>query len=299
MIRSMTGFGRATRTAGPRHVTVEARSVNHRYFKITTRLPATLAGLEGEIEAHARAALRRGSVTLQVRYEDQDAAARFELDTRTARRHLEALRALAADLGLPADAHDTLLHLVVGLPGVVRETDASAEPDETGTELVLATVDEALAALDAARQAEGKHLARILEGHLGCVRSLTATIASQAQPLPEACRDRLLERVRRLLRDATPDAVIAEGDLLREACLLADRLDVTEELRRLEAHTVRFGEIVSAGEDAGRPLDFLLQELNREANTIGSKVADAEVAHRVVELKSEIERMREQAQNVA
>lgn len=297
MIRSMTGFASAIREVEGHRAEVEVRSVNHRFLKISVKLPGTLGSLEAEVEGRVKKVLRRGSVTVHVRYRDRDGEPRFRLDERSVNAYQQQIRNLYREAGVPEPGPDRLLGLVLPLPGVVTESDAQRQVDAAG-ELVTATVDEALQLLIHAREQEGEHLATTLRGHAENVRQFVDATEDRARSLPAESRDRLIQRVRRLMQEIDEKAQLEEGDLVREVSLLADRLDVTEEIVRLRGHLERVDAILNEGKEVGRKLDFLIQELHREANTIGSKSSNAELSHVVVDLKAEIERMREQVQNL-
>lgn len=296
----MTGFGAATREEGARRVTVEVRTLNHRYLKIALKLPRSLAAIEAEVEPIVKRHVRRGSVSVTCRYRDDDSTPAFRVDAAAARSYRDQIAELwrALDLHEPG-GHDRVTPLL-SLPGVIRaddDEDDSTLPDQVKA-LVLGALEEALESLVAARRQEGGDLVRILKTHGDTLDGLVKTVAERAPEIPKQHRDRLLQRVKTLLQELNSENDVTEADLHRELCLLADKADVAEEINRLKTHLQRYREILDAGGEAGRKLDFLLQEMLRETNTIGSKANDSEIAHAVVEMKVEVERMKEQVQNL-
>jgi len=297
----MTGFGAASRAEAGLLVRVEARSVNHRGLQVKARLSNGFGGLEAEVEAAVRKRVARGVITVQVSIERAAGGECSGLDKAAAARWAEELRALALDLGL--DSHVTL-DLLVGLPGVITDgakkdgviTDverAAVLPAAEEGAAVLATVDDALVSLAEMRAREGSALGRDLLENAREVEALVGLIRAR---MPDVVRDHqrnLSARLTELVGEAVP-----ASDLAREAALIADRMDVDEELTRLASHLHQLRTLIAAGGEVGRKLDFLAQEFFREANTTGAKCNDAAVAHLVVDLKTHIERLREQVQNV-
>lgn len=289
-MRSMTGFGvgRAP-LPGAGDVTVEARSVNHKYLDLRVHLPDALSGFSFLVEDRARRRIRRGRYDLRVRLDERDDE--LTLDTARARQAFAALVRLRDEL---APAEPLPLSLLASVPDLFRGPPIS----RTETESVLCrAVDEALDELDAMRTREGSALAAELSRLLETMRAQVMTIAERSADTPERHRHRLHERIARLMADT--EVELDPGRLEQEVALLADRSDITEELARLEAHLAQAEEILKVGGQAGRKLDFLFQEMTREVNTVGSKSPDATIAHAVVELKAGVGRLREQVQNVA
>ncbi len=291
----MTGFGRASFEFEGLAFDVEVRSVNHRYLDVRVRLPRVLAVLESEVRSRVQGSFARGKVDLSVSAPGGAAPpARLEIDLDAARAYLEAADTLQAREDLPGELEVAAL---LALPGVAR----FAEPDLSGDalhEALFDAVEAALAALEAMRAAEGAALERELLPRVAAVEAMATSLEARAKEVQESVREKLRRRAEQLRQDT---GLLDEARLHQEVVIAADRLDVTEELVRLRSHVEQFRSIVAAGgpgKPVGRRLDFLLQEFGREANTIGSKGSDAPVAHQVVELKAEIERLREQVQNV-
>jgi uncharacterized protein (TIGR00255 family) len=295
MIRSMTGYGRSTVDVLGTPFDVEVRSVNHRYLDLRVRLPRVLAGLEPGVRERVQGRFARGKVEVSVQAPaGAVAATRIEVDYEAAGQYVAAAHEIERRFGLSADldAEDLL-----ALPGVSRVVEATLDGGEAEPAL-LAGVDAALAAACEMRAAEGEGLEREFRERLDRVAALVGTLETRAGSVQEAVRERLRKRAREL---AAETGLADEARLHQEIVLAADRLDVAEELSRLRSHVDQFRSVLDgaeAGHPVGRRLDFLLQELGREGNTLGSKANDAEMAHAVVELKTELERIREQVQNV-
>jgi uncharacterized protein (TIGR00255 family) len=292
----MTGFGAGAAESAGRAVRVEVRSVNHRHLQIKTRLPAELVQLETALEGVVKKTLERGSVTVTVSLERKAGRARGVIDAALAKSYHKQLVKLAREVGVRGDVD---LGTLVGLPGVVGGPDAGAHPVGTPgpaeEKLAQKALREALAGLVDMREKEGKHLAADLERNARAITRITAKIEKRMPIVVRQHHESLTRRVNELLEGRS---VVQEADLARELALLADRMDVREELARLASHLAQFDALLAAGGSAGRKLEFLVQELFREANTIGSKCNDTTVAHAVVDIKTHVERLREQVQNV-
>jgi uncharacterized protein (TIGR00255 family) len=294
-MRSMTGFGRATFRVDGTSFDVEARSVNHRYLDVRVRVPKLLANAEATVRERIAAHFARGKIDVVVSAPNEGGPPpRLEVDLEAASEYARAATRLAESPGFPGSLD---LATVLGLPGVVRFAESELEPDALAREALVA-VDQALEALDAMRATEGDALERDLSSRLGHVSALADALEERAGEVAQLVRDRLRKRAEQLARET---GHYDEARLHQEIVIAADRMDVTEEIVRLRSHLDQFrsiSESAGPGSPVGRRLDFLLQEMSREANTIGSKGSDAPIAHSVVELKAEIERLREQVQNV-
>jgi uncharacterized protein (TIGR00255 family) len=289
-MRSMTGFGLGTAPLGDGRISAEIRSLNHRFLDVRVRLPVEISEHTFFVEQLARERLSRGRYDVGVRLEGAALGPpRFSVER--ARSAYTALRALRDEL---APGQELPVSAVLGLPEVVA---TSSSGDAAPVEAALrAAFETALRALDAMRDQEGEALARELASRLGAARALVSAIEAESGEVVESQRARLRTRIERLVGDTA--VALDPGRLELEVAILADKSDVTEELVRLSSHFDQLAELVALREPVGRRLDFLLQEIGREANTIGSKCQDAALSHRVVALKTEIERMREQVQNV-
>ena len=293
-MRSMTAFGRAQTLWGDKTLCVEIRSVNSRFLDCNVRLPRVLSVLEMQIKPYLQSrGVSRGKVDVSVTLTGGTAAVgRLTLDLAAAREYLAALECLRDELGLRDDI--SVMQLAQRGELFVRESE---ELDaDVAWEAVLAALAPATDAFLAGRDAEGARLEQDIKAKLDTVRQALARIEQTSAADVTRYRERLTARVREAMSDAglAPD----EARLLTECAVYADRIAIDEELVRLDSHLCAFGEMISGGGAAGRQMDFLLQEMNREANTIGSKCSDAEVAREVVEIKCTLEKIREQIQNI-
>jgi uncharacterized protein (TIGR00255 family) len=289
-MRSMTGFGVGDAPLGDGRVVCEARSLNHRYLDVRVTVPPELGAHAFHLEQLARARFERGRLDVVVRLEGAGLGA-LELDVERARAAFQALRRLRDEL---APDQDLPLELLAAAPDLFRQPRGL---DGATTRAALtAAFGHALDALETMRGREGRALAEELARLLASLREHRGHVARAAPELAAAARRRLRERLDRLLDPA--QIQLDAGRLEAELAVLADRSDVTEELARLDIHFAELDKLLGSDEPVGRRLDFLLQEVGREANTIGAKCQDAAMAHRVVALKTDIERMRQQGQNV-
>jgi uncharacterized protein (TIGR00255 family) len=291
MLKSMTGFGAGRARAGDEEASVEIRAVNHKHLDIKVRLPRELAALEPLVSQAVRARCSRGAVEVAVRRSSKLPAGSVpSVDAAMARAWQEALRELGRVLELP-DA--PTLSQVANQPGVMRLEEAGVDLESAGQAL-QAALAQALEALVSMREREGRALHDDLLERLGRVAALAGEVAVLAPRTVEAFRARLHERVAELLRGVPVD----ETRLIQETALFAERTDVTEEATRFASHVEQFRALLATPEPSGRRMDFLVQEMHREVNTTGSKSQSVEISARVVELKAELERIREQVQNV-
>ncbi len=290
MIRSMTGFGSATGKVGSRPVTVEVRTVNHRFFNPSIKLPSLLARWEGETRELLRQAIARGHVTLVARTE-RGAENGLVIDEARFADYVSRLRALEKKHGLNA-ALDVAT--VLRLPDVLA-SDAPEEASGDGVEL-QAVVREAVGALTAMREAEGARLSALLAERLAVVEEAFGRIAARAPARLVAERERLQASV----KEISGGVALDPARLAQEIAVLADRLDVSEEIDRFRAHLHAFRDTLlgASGAGVGKRLGFLLQEMLRETNTTGSKARDAAMLHEVVAVKEELEKLAEQVENV-
>ena len=287
-MNSMTGFGRGEATSSGTTVVVEMKTVNNRFLDLQVRVPREYGALEPRIHAALKGAIQRGRLEVFVRRQAHDSNRKVGVDAALAERVHAAIAEVAIRLGKKAE--DVPLDVVLAQPGVVYAIEE--EPLEEWP-LVESALKGALADLLAMRAREGTSLASELEHHLAATMVIRDDIEMLSEGLADRLERRLEERMERLLGDRVDPARVAQ-----EIAVMVDRADLSEELARIKSHCAQVAETLRAAEPVGRKLDFLLQELNREANTIGSKAAEHTIAARVVELKSTLERMREQAANV-
>jgi uncharacterized protein (TIGR00255 family) len=288
-MRSMTGFGLGERALGGGRVCAEVRSLNHRFLELRVRLPLEIADQTFFVEQLCRERLGRGRYDVSVRL-DGSALPTPELDVQRVRGAYQTLQRLRDEL---APGSELPLGLLAGFPGLLSTASVS-DPEPLRGALSQA-INAALESLDEMREAEGSHLASELGERLQLVRGLLGELARQAPALLEAQEKRLQQRLARLLGGVE---VLDPARLAMEVAILVDRCDTTEEFVRLGSHFDQFEALLRAAGPSGRKLDFLLQEMGRETNTIGAKCQDASLSHLVVALKAEVERLREQVQNV-
>jgi uncharacterized protein (TIGR00255 family) len=289
----MTGYGRAESKDGGRVLSVEVRSVNHRFAEISVRLPKHLAALENRVRDRIQEKLSRGKITCSVTMDGEEGElGRLRIDEAVARRYAALLSELKEKLGLKGDLE---LSTFVSLPDVLT-WERDEKDEEAGWRMLSDPLDRALADILAMKRREGELLSRDLTNRLESIVAAIGRVEKRIPKVVEQVRTRLTERLADLLKDQE-----TEYQRLRmeaEVVLFADRTDCTEECIRLKAHCQQFLELIAATEASGRKLTFLLQEMNREANTIGSKSLDVEIAREVIAIKEEAERLREQVANI-
>ncbi len=287
MIRSMTAFSRREASFPWGELSVELRSVNHRYLDVSPRLPEELRAAEGDFRQRVAAVLSRGKVDLNMRFAPaQGSGDSLQIDRQLAERISHASREIDLLLYNPAPVNSLD---VLRWPGVIQSV--AVEPDEL-RQAALGLLDEALAELVAMREREGAKLAELIEQRCGAVLEVVAGVREILPGILEASRERLRARFEEAKLELDPQR------LEQEMVIAAQKMDVAEELDRLEAHVGEIRAVLKKGGTVGRRLDFLMQELNREANTLGSKSADTRTSRASVDLKVLIEQMREQIQNI-
>ncbi len=285
----MTGFGGAQTRIDGTDYSVEIRSVNGRYFKANLRLPELWSNLDAELEKLLREKLSRGTIALSLRTRSAAETAAYTVNAAALRQYVDQARAAigqnaSLDIG-------TLLNL----PGVC-EAPSNEDIRERQQPQLLAMIAQAIEQLLEFRRREGKALEADLSSHVGAVRAQLELIAARKQRVVEGYQQRLLARVQELTRAAA--LAINEADLLREVSLFAERSDISEEVARLKSHLDQFDRAAAQEDQAGRKLDFIAQEMHREASTIAAKANDVEISLAIVEIKSSIDRIKEQVQNV-
>jgi len=290
MIRSMTGFGAASLETTPLRASVTARSLNHRFLDVSVQLPRRLQPLESAIRERAAARVRRGRVEVHVQAGLAEAPGEVIVPCRPLVASLvRALRDMQNEFGLEGGVAVSDL---VRVPGALERVELPAPLEGEARDALLSLVEQAFDGLDAMRRTEGEHLRADLERALQAIEEAAAQVECLSREGRSARQTALLERIRDL------ELGLDEARLYPEVVRAVERLDVAEEVQRLRSHAALARETLGGDGSAGRRLDFLAQELMREANTIGSKAADGAVMHVVVSLKTEIERLREQVQNV-
>jgi len=291
MIKSMTGYGRGEWQGDGKHVEVEVKSFNHRYLDISPHLPRRLNSLEAQVRNLIKQRVSRGRVEVSVQVDDSSLVEqRLELDVALAQDYHLALKTLQQELGIPGEIR---LETLANFRDIFTRKEVETDLEKEWASLQTA-LEAALHSLEQMRRDEGLALRGDFLGRLTAVEEMAREIEKKAPLALEACRDRLAERVQELSRGLPVDEV----RLAQEVAYLAERSDITEELVRIRSHLNQFREMLDDSEPVGRKLEFLLQEINRETNTIGSKASDAGIAQVAMGIKSELEKMREQVQNV-
>ena len=294
MIKSMTGYGRARQTVNGRDITVEVRSVNNRYLDCSVKMPRAYIFAEDAIKALVQKSASRGKVDVFITVESMGAEETVvTVNEALAKGYIAALQKLY-DLGggrwVKSSCYATDL---ARLPDVLTITKAEEDLESVSADL-CAVAGEALAAHAAMRATEGKKLAEDIMGRLDTIETITGRVEERSPQTVAEYREKLLARMNEVLQTAAVD----ENRILTEAAIFADKVAVDEETVRLRSHLSQLREMLQSSEPIGRKLDFLIQEVNRESNTIGSKCNDVQIARDVVELKAEVEKIREQVQNI-
>ena len=287
----MTGYGRAVETIDGREITAELRSVNNRYLDCTVKMPRIYAFAEDSVKTHVKSAISRGKVDVFIAVNVmEDMQMRISVNHPVLEGYLSAMRSIASDYGVRDDISVTALSR---LPDVFV-VEKAEEDEEKLTQDILSVVDKALEKFTAMRTTEGAALEADLRGRAATILTLVEKVEQRSPVTLAEYRARLTEKMQEVLQSTTID----ESRILQEAAIYADKIAVDEETVRLRSHLNQLETMLTNGGAIGRKLDFLLQELNREANTIGSKGNDLEQARTVVEIKAELEKIREQTQNI-
>lgn len=288
----MTGFGRATAIYPGGAVTVELKSVNNRFLKVSQRLPDLFSELETEIEARLRARLARGTVYCNVQLERGQRDISYTLNEPLIREWMPRLRKIAAELGGGTPEFRDIL----AMPGVVLEEAGKLELDEGMKQTLFDALDGALSGLLEMRGREGAALQADMEARVALIARHSKDVEKRAPQVVLEYRDKLKARIEKLLADTGQR--LEPADLVKEVAFFADRCDITEETTRLAHHCEQFRQVMGGKGEVGRRLDFMAQEMLRETNTIASKANDAELVSIAVAMKSEIEKVKEQVQNL-
>jgi uncharacterized protein (TIGR00255 family) len=290
MIKSMTGYGQGSADGEDFKVRVDVRTVNNRFLDIHLRSPQELASLEVTLKKQVQGGVRRGRVDLTISV-DQMKQAKFEINRPLVSGYLSALSELKSEFGLGGEPS---LELLAKLPGALQVSQDSRELDDRFVASVVAAVSQALVSLAEMRVVEGQELATELGNRLDVIEGKLPSIESEAGQLPSIYREKLARRIQEILAGGAVD----EARLAQEAVLLADRSDISEEIARLKSHIIQMRDVLKSDEEVGKRLDFILQEMNREANTILSKSGDLAISDAAIIIKTEVEKLREQVQNV-
>lgn len=291
MISSMTGYGRADMSLHGRNITAEIRSVNSRYFEYSSRMPRNCVFMDDKLKRLLNSRISRGKVELSLTIHSVETADTVvEVNTALAQSYLDALSEISQKLSVPMT---TTASEIARFPDVLSTKRAQVDEEEFYTD-VAAVCEQALERFCAMRRTEGQRLKEDVLARLALIETIAREIEAQSEGRVQAYTDKLYQRLQEVLKDTSID----EARILTEAAIFADKTAIDEETVRLHSHIAQYREILELDEPVGRKLDFLTQELNRETNTIGSKAQDLEITKRVVQIKAEIEKIREQIQNI-
>ncbi len=292
MIKSMTGYAAAEKNADAITVTADMRAYNNRHLDIVLRIPPSCMVLEDKIKALVAKRIARGRVEIKLQIKDEsEQAAAFEIDRPRAKAVYNILEHLKTEFDLGSDLS---IENLLSMGGIIKPVEPADEPGRLW-ETISDCLNQGLDGLEHMRQKEGDFIAADLSARLDFIEQSTAEIKQVSQAVLAQYQERLKERIAVLTRDTVE---IDPARLAQEAAFLADRSDISEEIVRAESHVKQFRQIMAAEEPGGRKLNFLLQELNREYNTIGAKIGHADTSHKIVNIKSELEKIREQIQNI-
>ena len=291
MLKSMTGYGRALQSVNGREYTVELRSVNNRYLDCTVKLPRMLSFAEDGVKQMVKAAVSRGKVDVFITVNSQEAGdLSVSLNRPVLEQYLAAMQTMVSDYPVRDDISVSLLSR---MPDVFTVERSQADEEQLKQDL-YSVVEQAIEAYNAMRITEGTALKKDVASRGNTIRELVSKVEAGSAQTVAAYRARLEAKLREVLESTTID----ESRILTEAAIFADKVAVDEETVRLRSHLNQMDTMLDSGEPVGRKLDFLLQEMNREANTIGSKCCDVQLAKIVVDIKAELEKIREQIQNI-
>jgi uncharacterized protein (TIGR00255 family) len=296
VLLSMTGYGEAQYQSESFGLSIELRALNNRYLKVSVRAPEPYNLLEPDFEKVIRRTVRRGTIQVNVRCERQHSAQDFRVNGTALKSYLAQLKGIESELGLGKIGGEALLAQVLALPGVVAEPGNSTFNADAEWPVFQSVLEEALSRLRAMRLEEGRAMGAELLNYRDQITNALGQIRDRAPHTLESYRDRLFERVRKLL--AEHEVGMERSELIKEVSIIAERSDIAEEIVRLASHLDQFQDIMNEPESPGRKLEFLTQEMFREVNTIGSKAGDVEISRHVVEIKGTLEKIRELVQNV-
>lgn len=291
MIKSMTGYGRGQQIIDGREITVEIKSVNHRYFEFSARVPRAYGYLEEKLKSFVQNKVSRGKVDVGVTiFNIEGKDAQIEVNQSIAVGYIDALRKANETISL---TDDLALSQLIRLPDIFNVVKTT-EDEEVIWNIVKTVAEEAVNNFVSMRETEGQKMKDDIKSRLSYISELVAKVEKRSPMVTDAYRERLYNKISEILNDKKID----EQRILTEAAIFSEKTAVDEETVRLKSHIQQFTELLDTKEAVGRKLDFLIQEFNRESNTIGSKAQDVEITRIVVELKSEIEKIREQIQNI-
>jgi uncharacterized protein (TIGR00255 family) len=292
MIKSMTGYGKGEYTDGKRNVVCEIRSVNHRYADIFVKMPKRYSFAEDKIKKEIKKVMKRGKIEVYIMIENiTEEDFTVKLNMIAARQYMDNLKALKDEFGLRGDI---TVDLLAGMPDVLRSIP-DVEDEEAVGKVIIEAVKIALRNIDAMRIVEGEKLRSDLDMRGDLIADMVTRIKERAPEVGRHYAEKLNDRIRELIGDSVE---VPEDRILLEVAIFADKANITEELVRLDSHVQQLYAILGAEKSSGKKLDFLVQEMNREANTIGSKANDLDITETMLDIKSEVEKIREQVQNI-
>ncbi len=293
MIKSMTGFGRSEYNDGKRNIIVEIKTVNHRYADISVRMPRRYSFVEDKVKNTIKEKIKRGKIDVSIMVENlTENDVNIKLNTMIAQQYYDNLKELQRQFDVTGEI---TLQYLAGMPDVLKSIP-DVDDEEEMTKCILQPVRDAAANLEAMRMVEGEKLARDLMMRADIIKDLVDQIEERAELVPKAYTEKLRERIQELIGNSV---TVPEDRILVEAAIFADKCNITEELTRLNSHMDQMKSIIEkSSQPDGKKLDFLVQEMNREANTIGSKANDITVTNLMLQVKAEIEKIREQVQNI-
>ncbi len=291
MLRSMTGYGRAQKILNGRDISVEIRSVNHRYYEYTSRIPRTYSYIDEKLKSLLKSAISRGKVEVSVTINNIDGKdAQIAINKGVAEGYVSALRGISEELGLK---DDLALSKLIKIPDIFNIQKTPDDEEQICTDVSEVT-SEALGRFVAMRETEGERLKKDILEKADFIIERVSMVEEQSPATVEAYRKKLYKKISEVLEDKNID----EQRIITEAAIFSEKIAVDEETVRLRSHIAQLRDILESEEPVGRKLDFIIQEINREVNTIGSKAQDLSITKIVVDMKSEIEKIREQIQNV-
>ncbi len=291
MLRSMTGYGRAQKILNGRDISVEIRSVNHRYYEYTSRIPRTYSYIDEKLKSLLKSAISRGKVEVSVTINNIDGKdAQIAINKGVAEGYVSALRSISEELGLK---DDLVLSKLIKIPDIFNIQKTPDDEEQICADVSEIT-SEALERFVAMRETEGERLKRDILEKADFIIERVGMVEAQSPATVEAYRNKLYKKISEVLADKNID----EQRIITEAAIFSEKIAVDEETVRLRSHIAQLRDILESEEPVGRKLDFIIQEINREVNTIGSKAQDLSITKIVVDMKSEIEKIREQIQNV-
>lgn len=289
----MTGYGEAAAELDRFVISIELRSVNNRFLKLISKVPDELSFLQNDLESQIRETLVRGTVYLTLRCEPRDTSDLYEIDPTVLKKYLATVKRLKTEI---VETEDLSIRDLLLLPGVVRAEETMVPEKESIRPAIRPSMEDALSRIQAMRQQEGRHIDKDLRERLEALTGLIDSVRKEAPRAVEEYHKKLDQRLRLLLGEH--QGALAPEDILKEVAILAERSDINEEIGRMESHIAQFSEVLDSDGPVGRKLEFIVQEMFREANTMGSKSASSGLTRDIVQLKAEVDRMKEQVVNV-